>query len=273
MNYKYYGVTDPRPGNLLTTYAKTHLRSLLTTPLKLLVSTRVSPNTHPEDDTTDPLDDKEQRTYQRFIGILEWIKVLGRADITFATASLSRFNSAPRRGHLERVYHIFGYLQARPKVSVRIDPALWEEGPKYDELLSVNMRRQYPDAVEELSINQPVIMPKSRTLDVVVYADSNYGHDNVTKRSMTGIVAMVGSTPVMAKSKRQTAVETSTFSAEFSAARTAVETATGIRFLLRSLGVPIFGPSQIYGDNEAAIFNASRYASALKKRHTSISYN
>ena len=103
-----------------------------------------------------------------------------------------------------------------------------EKGQKYDELLSVNTRKQYPDAVEELSINQPVIMPNSSTLHVVIYANSNYGNDKVTKRSMAGIVAVVASTPVMAKSKRQTAVETSTFPAEFSAARTAVETATGI---------------------------------------------
>ena len=68
---------------------------------------------HPEDDTTDPLDDKEHRTYQRFIGIIQWIRFL--EEQIYATASLSRFNSAPRRGHLERVYEILGYLQARPK--------------------------------------------------------------------------------------------------------------------------------------------------------------
>ena len=53
---------------------------------------------------------------------------------------------------------------------------------------------------------------------VTVFSDSNHGHDKVTGRSVTGLIAFVGLTP-----KRQTSVQTSAFDAKFMAAWKAVE--------------------------------------------------
>ena len=41
--------------------------------------------------------------------------ICGRYDICFAVSVLSAFSAAPRKGHLERVYHLVGYLRKFPK--------------------------------------------------------------------------------------------------------------------------------------------------------------
>ncbi|MGH3055550.1 MAG: Ty1/Copia family ribonuclease HI, partial [Gaiellaceae bacterium] len=91
--------------------------------------------------------------------------------------------------------------------------------------------------------------------------------------SITGILTVVGRTPVNWMSKRQGAVETSTYGAEFLAMRTAVEEAISIRYMLRALGVPITRSTNLYGDNLGVIQNASNPDSSLKKKHTAISYH
>ena len=111
------------------------------------------------------------------------------------------------------------------------------------------MLRRYPDANDERSSRMP--LPLGKSLHITVYSDSDHAHDQVTRRSITGVLVFVGSTPVIAKSSRQTSVETSTFSAEFNAARTASEMAIGLRFLLRSVGVPTIGPSTLLVDDNS----------------------
>ena len=76
---------------------------------------------------------------------------------------------------------------------------------------------------------------KMPELDITVFCDADHGHDLVTRRSITGILAFVGCTPVHWKSTRQTAVQTSTFGAEFMAMKKAVEAVMTLRCHLRSM--------------------------------------
>ena len=66
---------------------------------------------HPETDKTLLLDDKRQQQFQQLIGMLNWIVQLGRFDVAFATASLSRFSAAPQEGHMDQAIKVFGYLK------------------------------------------------------------------------------------------------------------------------------------------------------------------
>ena len=47
----------------------------------------------------------------------------------------------------------------------------------------------------------------------------------------------------------------------------------GIRYKLRMMGVPLSGPSYIYGDNMSVIHNTQRPESTLKKKNNSIFYH
>ena len=90
---------------------------------------------------------------------------------------------------------------------------------------------------------------------------------------MTGIVILLGRTPVFYHSKRQGAVETSTYSAEFMAMRTAVEEIIALRYMLRCLGVRVKHSTYLYGDNMGVIQNATIKDSLLKKKHVALSYH
>ena len=225
---------------------------------------------HPELDDSELLGTDEHRLYMRLIGTLNWIVLVGRFDIAFATSSMARFSSAPRATHLADVKKIFAYLDAYPDLAVRIDPrdpVYMKEQPVSQ---TAELHQKFPYAAEELSSRMPV--PKGAELPLTVYVDADHGDDRETRRSRTGLIAFLGRTPIMAKSKRQTSVETSTFSAEFNAARTGAETIIGLRFFLRSIGVPVTKPSRMMGDNEGCVTNATAFKSSLQKKHVAISF-
>lgn len=117
---------------------------------------------HPEEDTSTPLNDEFHRKYQMLIGILNWVVCLGRVDVAFAVSSLSRFSAAPRQGHLDRAFRVFGYLKkycnrryvidSRDPIFVGGEDAL---NVDYTEIF----REFYPDAAEEVDskIPEPLI--------------------------------------------------------------------------------------------------------------------
>jgi hypothetical protein len=74
-------------------------------------------------------------------------------------------------------------------------------------------------------------------------------------------------------SKRQPTIETSVFGAEFVAMKHGIETLRGLRYKLRMMGVPLTGPTFIYGDNKSQVTNSSRPESTLKKKCNSICYH
>ena len=57
---------------------------------------------HSELDISEILGDSDHNKFQILIGMLVWLNILGRSDISHATASLSRFTACLRVGHLDR---------------------------------------------------------------------------------------------------------------------------------------------------------------------------
>ena len=55
------------------------------------------------------------KIYQELIGILRWSVEIGRVDILLEVLLLSSHLALPIVGHLQAVYHIFGYLKQVPK--------------------------------------------------------------------------------------------------------------------------------------------------------------
>lgn len=112
-------------------------------------------------------------------------------------------------------------------------------------------------------------------LETMIFVDSDHAHNLVTRRSLTGLLAFVGSTPVSWFSKCQGAVASSTYQAEFSALCTAE--AQSLRYMLRCLVIPIpsngSAPTKVFGDNFSVIQNASDPDVTLKKKHVAISFH
>jgi len=230
---------------------------------------------HPEHDDSPLLHPDQHQFYQQLIGMLNWVVQLGRFDVAFATASLSRFSASPRDGHLERVLRVWGYLKGQPslRITINSDPPRFEGfGPSdLDKDLQKELSACYPDATEEVDPNVP--KPFYPEIQITAFVDSDHAHDLVTRRSISGMILFLGRTPVYYSSKRQSSVTTSTYGAEFNAMRSATEEIFALRYALRSMGVHVSSPTKVFGDNMAVILNTTIADSLLTKKHIAISYH
>ena len=232
----------------------------------------------PELDKSPLLSLEDHRKYQQLIGTAQWLITIGRLDLGFTVSSLSRFSAAPRQGHLDAAIRMFKYINKKPEYWTKMDASDHKPyGPvttPYDEAGEADWSQHYPGAVEEIDLLCPNNgKGRGRSLSTTVYFDSNFAHDEVTRRSITGILTFVGNTPVAWISKRQGAIATSTYSAELCAARMACEEAISIRYMLRSLGVPLLAPTDLIGDNYGSLASVNLPGSPCKKKASSISYH
>ena len=85
--------------------------------------TPLSSSYRPELDTSPELKESGLQRYQELIGVLRWAVELGRVDILLETSMMSMHLALPRRGHLEQLYHMLGYLKANPKRKLYLDPS------------------------------------------------------------------------------------------------------------------------------------------------------
>jgi Reverse transcriptase (RNA-dependent DNA polymerase) len=233
------------------------------------VSTPISPGYRPEIDSTPELNEKQASYYQGLIGVLRWICELGRIDIIVETSLMSRFLANPRQGHLDQVLHIFAYLKKYNKSALVMDETVPEiNDTRFNK---VDWTEFYPGAAEAIPPDAPESRGKSITM--TCFVDADHAGCLATRRSHTGVLIFLNRAPILWYSKRQNTVESSTFGSEFIAAKTAVDMVEGLRYKLRMLGIPIDGPTDLFGDNESVVKNATRAESTLKKKHNAIAYH
>ena len=90
-------------------------------------------NDHPELDDTELLTGESIQPYVTMIWQLQCLVTLGKFDIHALFTTMSRFRSAPRKGHLERIQRIYGYVLKTKHYSTRYRT----EGPDYSYLLNM----------------------------------------------------------------------------------------------------------------------------------------
>ncbi|MDJ0828176.1 MAG: reverse transcriptase domain-containing protein, partial [Rhodobacter sp.] len=201
----------------------------------------------PELDTSEFAGPDDIAKFQSIIGACQWMITLCRMDIAHAIMSLNRFRNAPRIGHIERVRRIIGYVRRFPHAAIRFrtgipdhESVFGKEAKRYDWMLSV-----YGNVTEDIPENMPV--PKGKPMRTTTFKDANLMHDLATGRSCTGIIHFLNQTPIDWFCKRQKQVETATYGSEFMAARQAIEQIIDLRYTLRMFGVPLDGPSWLFG--------------------------
>ena len=113
--------------------------------------------------------------------------------------------------------------------------------------------------------------PRGLPLSTMLYFDSNHAHDQVTRKSVSGVVPFVGSTPISWTSKRQVTIEISSYSSELCACQVAIKEVISLWYMLRSLGVLIIGDTELCGDNLVMIISITNPDSELRKKHVAIS--
>jgi hypothetical protein len=223
----------------------------------------------PELETSAELKADGVQYYQELIGVLRWAVELGRVDILLETSLMSTYLAMPRVGHLDNLYHMFGYLKAHTKRKLAFDGL----HPKIDER---RFREHewfdfYRGAKEAIPADMP--KPRGNYMSTHCFVDASHGSDHSTRRSQTGILIFCNRAPIIWHSKRQNTVEASTFGSEFQALKNAIELIESLRYKLRMFGVPIEGPTNVFCDNDAVCKNTTSPESTLKKKHHSIAYH
>ena len=84
--------------------------------------TPMSETLHPETDDSELLCKVRHSHYRSLVGCANWLIILGRLDIAYATNTFSRFSNAPQIGHLKGMIRVFGYLKKYYKGKIMIDP-------------------------------------------------------------------------------------------------------------------------------------------------------
>jgi hypothetical protein len=103
--------------------------------------------------------------------------------------------------------------------------------------------------------------------------DANLEHCKVTGRLAMGATFMVQETMVGHFSRRQSTVETATYSSELIAGPAALDELMAIHFELRMLRAPLDGPIWMFGDNKSMIESSAQPSGRLTKRHLILSWH
>ena len=212
---------------------------------------------HPKLDDSPFCSEAEHKQYQHIIGVCQWLVIAGCFAINYAVSSLSRFSIAPRQRQLQLARELMGYLRKHPKRGYFTDPRPPTVPTDFERVaIKEDFGYQYSYFTKDIDPRFPE--PLSAELDINIFVDGDHGHDKVTGRSITSLITLVGSTPVIWSSKRQSCVQLSTFGAEFTALKKAVEEAAALRYHLRSMGIKVEKPTPIYIDNMSVVLNGSR---------------
>ena len=193
---------------------------------------------------------------------------MGRFDISTAVMTMSGFRVAPKEGHLERVKRIVGYLSKMRDGVCRFRV----EEPDLTDVVTTDGDWTHSvcgDVKEAVPDN--ALEPKGKYVTTITHVDANLYHDFTSGKAVTGILHLVNKTPIDSYSKKQSTVETATYSSEFVAAKVATEQIMDPRLTLRYLGVPIRDSSHVFGDNESVVNGSMQPQSRLHKRHTALS--
>ena len=225
---------------------------------------------HPELDMSEPCGPDDTAKFQSKIGAMQWTISLCRFDIANAMMTLGHYRAAPLINHLTHTKRIVGYLKQFPHACIHCIPnheAMYGEMPNtYDWMHSI-----YGDIHEEIPKEAPP--PKGKCVHTTTFVNANLMHDFTTGRSATGVLHLLNQTPIDWFSKRKGQVENATYGSEFVAAHTSVEQIIDLRYTLCMFGVPLDGPSWLFGDNQSVITSSTLPHSTLSKRWNALSYH
>jgi hypothetical protein len=167
---------------------------------------------------------------------------------------LSSYLVCPREGHLENALHVMGYLQLKHNLRLIFDPTY----PYIDQTAFpfYDWAEFYGNAEE--AFPPDMLSPLGKDVDLCMMVDSDHAGDKRTRRSCTGFIIFCNLAPVIWLSKQQATIETSVFGAEFVAMKHSIKTLRGLRYKIGMMGVPLSGPTYVYGDNKSQVTNSSR---------------
>ena len=164
------------------------------------------------------------------VGSAQWSISIGRFDIQLAIMTMSKFCSAPRRGHLDRMKRIITYLCKflHYKIWFCVDE------PDYSNVPGIKdcdwEHTVYGKHEEDIPINAPPQLGKRIVL--THYFNASLMHKILSGKAVTGVCTFYNRTPVDWYCKQQSTSETANYGAEFLSGRKICENIVDHRLYL-----------------------------------------
>ena len=178
------------------------------------------------------------RVYQEKVGTLLYAAISTRPDISFAVNKLTQHMVDPRVKHAKACDRVFRYLAGTKSYGLLFG------------------RQGATD---------------NQTVNVAVYADSDWASDKNDRKSITGWIATINGDPISWASKKQKTVAQSTCEAELYAEAAAINEAKWLCGLLEEVGLKPNTPI-IYGDNQSAQALSKNGIKSERTKHIAIKY-
>lgn len=156
----------------------------------------------------------EPERYRRLVGRLVYLAAT-RPDLTYAVHILAQFMQAPMEEHWLAALKVVRYLKG--------------------------------------TLGQGIILKAESSFHLTGWCDSNWGGCPTTRRSLTGWIAQLGSSPISWKSKKQDTVSCSSAEAEYRAMGAITKELLWLKGLLKEIGVAHEGPMTLFCDSKPAI--------------------
>ncbi|XP_056692131.1 uncharacterized mitochondrial protein AtMg00810-like [Spinacia oleracea] len=166
--------------------------------------------------------------YRCLVGKLNFLTHT-RPDLSFAVQTLSQFMQSPKLSHFNALTHLLRYVAH--------------------------------------SIGQGIYIQSSSQLVLRAYCDSDWAACPDTRRSVTGYVMLLGTSPISWKSKKQSTISRSSSEAEYRAMAAAASEITWLVRLLKEMGLSNLQPVQLRCDNQSAIHIAKNPVHHERTKH------
>ena len=170
------------------------------------------------------------------VACILWISHNCRSELTFTVKKLSRHYNNPSRKHLEFAKRVLAYLQGTLDTGI---------------VVNRSGRADY--------------------LKLEMYSDSDWASDKETRKSTSGVMALVNDTLISWKTVGQKSVALSTMEAEYVALCANAKEAMYQRSLLSEFGYPQKESTVIYEDNDPARLLSKDPKFHSKAKHIDIS--
>jgi hypothetical protein len=164
-----------------------------------------------------PVDEKLCTKYQQVIGLLLYLMLGTRPDITFAVTKMAQFAANPSEEHLTKALYICKYLAGMTDYSLQY--GLKQEG-------------------------------------LYAYADADWASDLESRQSTIGYLVLLSGTAISWNSRVQKTIALSSTEAEYMSLSNTCRQLVWMCSFLKELGMPV-DAIPLCGDNQGAIFNAS----------------
>ncbi|GAA0179164.1 transmembrane signal receptor [Lithospermum erythrorhizon] len=174
---------------------------------------------------------RDVERYRRLVGRLIYLSFT-RPDLAFSVHVLSQFLHEPRMDHWLAALRVVKYLKGCP--------------------------------------GQGILLPTESDLQLTGWCDSDWASCPLTRRSVSGWIVFLGSSPVSWKTKKQVNVARSSAEAEYRSMASVTCELKWLKGLLKCFGVPHTRPSGLVCDSQSAIHLAQNPVFHERTKHIEI---